>query len=205
MQFLPHFLPNCVVSSSSSSSSVVIRVFCLLSSMRVHTFRTPTSRRSTSGAANICHARATSCVMGVSISFCGNVFLLPSSVIFVVFSSTFPFRRVIDKLDESTDIAHLNIKAQHFWNGLCLSRPRDFCVMRHWRCYGDTYIYMEKSVAHEKCPPRAGVVRGEVPGTTKRNNRECLYVCLSVCISVCTEKEIQCMCVRHVCAVFDLQ
>lgn len=45
------------------------------------------------------------------------------------------------------------------------TRPRDLCVMRHWRREQDgSFVILYQSTTHLKCPRKSGVVRAHLHG-----------------------------------------
>lgn len=82
-------------------------------------------------------------------------------------STTFPNSgqrasfRIIETLDENSDIIHLFFRPTYlfpFW-----TKARDFVLFRHWRYDSDkTYSVVYHSVSHPDCPPISTHIRGKM-------------------------------------------
>jgi hypothetical protein len=69
--------------------------------------------------------------------------------------------RVLDKIDDHTDIVHLFCRKLYLFPSW--TEPRDFVLFRYWRYEPDgSYFVCYESVEHPACPPQPGFVRGEM-------------------------------------------
>lgn len=69
--------------------------------------------------------------------------------------------RVLDKIDDHTDIVHLFCRKLYLFPSW--TAPRDFVLFRYWRYEPDgSYFVCYESVEHPACPPQPGFVRGEM-------------------------------------------
>ncbi|KAI2502055.1 DUF1336-containing protein [Fragilaria crotonensis] len=97
--------------------------------------------------------------------------------------------RVVERMDDNTDIIHL------FFRPIFLlpswTSPRDYCLYRYWRYDPDgSYVICFDSVKHDKCPPHPEYTRGDMHGVyniapRKRTRpgmegigEECLLTCV---------------------------
>ena len=97
--------------------------------------------------------------------------------------------RVVERMDDNTDIIHL------FFRPIFLlpswTSPRDFCLYRYWRYDPDgSYVICFDSISHKKCPPNPDYTRGDMHGVytiapRKRSRpgaegigEECLLTCV---------------------------
>ena len=69
--------------------------------------------------------------------------------------------RVVERLDDQSEVIHLALKPLFLWP--TWTAPRDFCLVRYWRYDEDgTYIICYDSTTHRACPPQPGFVRGDM-------------------------------------------
>jgi hypothetical protein len=69
--------------------------------------------------------------------------------------------RVLEKIDDHTDIVHLFCRKLFLFPSW--TEPRDFVLFRYWRYEADgSYFVCYESVEHSACPPQPGFVRGEL-------------------------------------------
>jgi len=78
-------------------------------------------------------------------------------------SSQWSSFRVVESLDDHTDIIHLVFRPLFLFPSW--TTPRDFCIMRYWRLDDDgCYVLFYEPVKHRECPPNPNYVRGEMHG-----------------------------------------
>lgn len=69
--------------------------------------------------------------------------------------------RLLEKIDDHTDIIHLFFRSLYLFPSW--TEPRDFVLFRYWRYEPDgSYFVCCESVEHPLCPPQPGYVRGEM-------------------------------------------
>jgi hypothetical protein len=78
-------------------------------------------------------------------------------------SSQWSSFRVVETLDDHTDIIHLVFRPLFLFPSW--TSARDFCILRHWRLDDDgSYVMFYEPVKHRECPPVPNYVRGEMHG-----------------------------------------
>ncbi len=69
--------------------------------------------------------------------------------------------RLLEKIDDNTDILHLFCRKLYLFPSW--TEPRDFVLFRYWRYEPDgSYTICYESIEHPLCPPRPDYVRGEM-------------------------------------------
>ena len=97
--------------------------------------------------------------------------------------------RVVERMDDNTDIIHLFFRPVFLlpsWTS-----PRDYCLYRYWRYDPDgSYVICFDSVKHEKCPPNPEYTRGDMHGVyniaprkrTRPGSEGIVEECLLTCV-----------------------
>ena len=71
--------------------------------------------------------------------------------------------RVVQRIDQHTDIIHVLLKPQWLWP--CWTSKRDVCLLRQWKAEKNgSYEVSFKSTTHPACPPTSNFVRAVVYG-----------------------------------------
>lgn len=69
--------------------------------------------------------------------------------------------RVLEKIDDNTDIVHLVCRKLYLFPSW--TEPRDFVLFRYWRYEPDgSYTICYESIEHKLCPPLSDYVRGQM-------------------------------------------